>query len=539
MWDFHTRQLLYTFEEHDFKIEALAFSDDEKLLASIGSPEDGKLLLWDMSNGCIVASANKIPIGTTCVKFGGFVKDIKRRNTDKYQLCTAGNDGLMIWELDPYSGDMESYKLLGEVRATISRYVTDISWSDDFEFIYGATTSGDYIVASLKYRRIMQAVQATKMGLGCILYHSGGIVIGCGDSTVKFFNSQYAFQSEIRMDSPVVSLSFSPDRLEILILTAKGTINRMNIHSMQHIIISESHTGSIVAVAFAAGQNDRFATASNDGTIRVWDLGEYAVMATAGPKRDQDPGVTPTCLAFSDCLLSGWSDGRVLAHSAETGALLWFIENAHVGGVTALCLSHNRRFILTGGPAGEVRLWELRSRELISHLKEHVAKVTSLTLFNNDTVAISASRDRCILQWDLKSERRTQCKMQRMGGINSVILSQDESNMISVGQEKKLVYWGSGSDLPVYQVFLDGERDEGRCLAKSNCGRYIVTGGTMGTLRVWEYATGKTLCTATGHSGIICGVSFSPDDRQIVSVGDDGSIFIWNVFDDSQGMGKK
>lgn len=95
---------------------------------------------------------------------------------------------------------------------------------------------------------------------------------------------------------------------------------------------------------------------------------------------------------------------RVLAHSGETGDNLWFIDNAHPGGLTSLVLSHNRRFILTGGSAGEVRLWELRSRDLISHLKEHVNKVTALALFEDDTLAVSASRDRCLLRWDLTTE---------------------------------------------------------------------------------------------------------------------------------------
>lgn len=72
--------------------------------------------------------------------------------------------------------------------------------------------------------------------------------------------------------------------------------------------------------------------------------------------------------------------------------------------MTALALSHNRRFILTGGPQGEVRLWELRTRELISHLKEHKQKITSLALYRDDTVALSGSRDRCILRWDLRHE---------------------------------------------------------------------------------------------------------------------------------------
>jgi WD40 repeat protein len=99
-----------------------------------------------------------------------------------------------------------------------------------------------------------------------------------------------------------------------------------------------------------------------------------------------------------------WAYHRILAHSAETGDSLWMLDNAHQGGVTALVLSHNRRFVMSGGPGGEVRLWELRSRELISHLKEHKQKVTSLALFQDDTLCLSGSRDRCILRWDLKSE---------------------------------------------------------------------------------------------------------------------------------------
>lgn len=85
------------------------------------------------------------------------------------------------------------------------------------------------------------------------------------------------------------------------------------------------------------------------------------------------------------------------------------LDNAHAGGVTALVLSHNRRFVMSGGPGGEVRLWELRSRELISHLKEHKQKVTALALFADDTLCVSGSRDRCVLRWDLKSEVRHLC----------------------------------------------------------------------------------------------------------------------------------
>lgn len=219
IWDFETRRVLYKFEEHDKMVQALAFSTDGKLLASVGGPEDGNLIVWDMSNGCIVSSAARISPGTCCASFGGFIKDIKRRDTDHYLLCTAGSDGLVLWDLDPYSGEMFPLKLTGEARATITRAITAVAFSQDNELLYGATTSGDYVIASMKSHKIAQAVSATRMGLNAIaaLDH-GGVAIGCGDATVKLFAANGDFRAHVQLDGSVVGLSLSPDRLEVRIL---------------------------------------------------------------------------------------------------------------------------------------------------------------------------------------------------------------------------------------------------------------------------------------------------------------------------------
>ncbi len=79
---------------------------------------------------------------------------------------------------------------------------------------------------------------------------------------------------------------------------------------MKYILISESHTQSVLKIAFDDGHNERFATVSMDGTIKVWDLVEYTVIATATSRKEQERGVVPLCLAFANIVLSGWSDGR-------------------------------------------------------------------------------------------------------------------------------------------------------------------------------------------------------------------------------------
>ena len=48
------------------------------------------------------------------------------------------------------------------------------------------------------------------------------------------------------------------------------------------------------------------------GTLRVWDMADYCVLATCLPRPQQERGVTPQCLAYSDILLSGWSDGKLV-----------------------------------------------------------------------------------------------------------------------------------------------------------------------------------------------------------------------------------
>ena len=85
-------------------VAALSFSHDDCLLATLGGLDDNKLVVWDMSNGCIVAVLPRLPYPTACISFAGFVRDIKRRDTSNYQLVSAGSSNIVFWSLDPYAG---------------------------------------------------------------------------------------------------------------------------------------------------------------------------------------------------------------------------------------------------------------------------------------------------------------------------------------------------------------------------------------------------------------------------------------------------
>ena len=169
------------------------------------------------------------------------------------------------------------------------------------------------------------------------------------------------------------------------------------------MLLAENHTEAVTHVNFMSDISDKFITSSHDGTIRLWDSNDYSVKARC-VSNGQVAGVYPLCSLFTDeIILSGWSDGKIRAYRVDNNQQLWQIDNAHNNGVTCIALSNNNKFIVSGGQEGEIRVWEIRSRELISHLKEHTSRVTKVQIFADDVHLLSCSRDKSIRIWDTTS----------------------------------------------------------------------------------------------------------------------------------------
>lgn len=290
----------------------------------------------------------------------------------------------------------------------------------------------------------------------------------------------------------------------------------------------------VVSVAFSPGVSDSFATAGQDNTLRVYDAGDYKVLSMATEGLAGHPSVVNFAMDF---VTSGWEDGMVRSHAvgcadpADDGQLLWRIPNAHKGGVSSLALAANQRFIVSGGGDGLVRVWELRSRELISDLKQHTMGITQVALYNDDVHALSCGRDRSFVCWDLRRETRVSSHTQRMGTINALALTKDQSLVITGGQERRITYWDLREPEPLQAIFPAHGDSEVTTLDTSHCGKYIVSGGADGLVKVWDIRSGTELHSGVGHSKQVNCVRWAPDDKQLVSVGNDGCVMVWNAYD--------
>ena len=506
------------------------------------------------------------------------VKNVKRRDTDQYQLATAGNGHVSFWALDPKSGSLAPTKVT--MSSAMSRDFTSLLFTADREWLYAGTTSGEVACINVKTQVLQHTVHACGNGVTALaevdIAGRSGIAAAGGDGSVTVlsgYGKDLVDFARVNMAGAVRSLSPSPDHRELLLGTMAGFVRKLPVPASggrrtteDTLLVCQTHStiaakltdgvgagagagvsalgargvseelakgvgmhlAGIASVAYPAEVSDRFATAGDDNTVRVWDAGDYTNPVHVSVKEAGHPCAVQYSL---DVLLSGWEDGGLRCHHADTGEELWKVADAHREGISALELSHNNRFTLTGGVNGAIRVWEMRSRELVSDLKEHVGAVTQLLLYDDDVHAVSCSRDKSFLCWDLRREKRISSHTQRMGGINTVALTRDQSLVITAGQEKRLTYWDLRTAGPVQVIDpAHTKTSEVSCISVAHDSDLMVTGGTDHTVRLWDIRMGKTLMEGVGHSGRVRDVSFSPDDKQVVSVGADGCVLVWNVY---------
>jgi len=60
-------------------------------------------------------------------------------------------------------------------------------------------------------------------------------------------------------------------------------------------------------------------------------------------------------------------------------------------------------------------------------------------------------------------------------------------------------------------------------------GKYIISGSSDSTIKLWEAVTGQEIRTFKGHSREITSVGFSPDKKYIISGSSDAAIKLWEV----------
>jgi len=519
IWNLETYEIVHKLVLHKGAIRDLAFSPDETLLATLGGRDDNKLVIWDVEAGEAICGS---PAATETALTTQFF------NNRSDMLVTGGYYNLRVWHFDRSNRKIRPTDCqMGQLRRVVKSIAIDPS--DDF--MYCGTETGDILQVSLGPKLFKNSGPKRPFSLGAaqVIQAGGNLVVGAGDGTVALLNKDtLKVIRRTKLHGGVSSLILNAAGDHVFVGTDKCNIYLLHLGSFQFELRNTCHFDRINDVAFPRGYSQLFATCSSND-IRVWHSGTRNELL-----RIQVPNLECICICFSPdgkSIVSGWNDGKIRAFRPQTGTLIYAINDAHRDGVTAITVTKDNRRIISGGEEGQVRVWAIgrSTQKMIASMKEHKGRVNCVELSEDNTECVSASADGSCIVWSLERFVRNTALFASTQ-FKAVVYHPDQSQLLTTGTDRKLTYWDIVDGNPI-RVLDGSETDVVNCIAITEDGDKFVSGGGEQIVKLWGYDEGYNYYIGVGHSGSIVKCKISPDHQTIVSVGDEGAIFLWSMPD--------
>ncbi|KAJ3057178.1 Cilia- and flagella-associated protein 52 [Rhizophlyctis rosea] len=545
IWDFQTRKLLRRLTLHKVKVQALAFSSNDKYLASLGGQDDNSIIVWDLGQGAAIcgAPASKDSSGVTL--------SLAYFNNNDLMFVTGGHATLRLWNLDVAARKVRASDCQ---TGQIKRIVRCIYVDPNDEFLYCGTTTGDLLKVDLKtglfklagppkekvrlsaqydtYVQMLTSICQDLFSMGILsvaLAKDGHVIVGCGDGTIASLKlPKLTINKSTKLSGSVTSLTFDSDT-QLFAGTAYSNIYTLDTREWNPILKTTCHFAPVNDVAFPPGSSEVLATAS-DADIRVWSTTKSAEML-----RIAVPNLECKVIEFKkdgSSLISGWNDGKIRTFGPQSGRLQYEINDAHKKGVTALAVTdpfnqYGDFRIVSGGEDGQVRVWRVTRQVQVLEcaMKEHKGTVTCIKIRKNNLECVSSSSDGSCIIWDLIRYVRNQVLF-APSFFKAVSYYPDESQLLTSGTDRKVGYW-EAYDGSLIRELEASQSDTINALDITKDGKYFVIGGSDKLVKVYRYEEGDVIFVGMGHSTDIMKVKISPNQKHIVSVSADGAVFTW------------
>jgi WD40 repeat protein len=237
----------------------------------------------------------------------------------------------------------------------------------------------------------------------------------------------------------------------------------------------------------------------------------------------------------TNAVVSGWEDGFVRCHDMTSlSRQIWAITNAHRGGTLSVSVhkSDKLEYIVTGGADSAVRVWKLSSRELFAQFSEHTKAVPKVLIdYSKPHIIHSTSLDGSVMSFDILKQRRIVGHFVEKGGhLTGLSQKPDgEQELVTCDTLGRILIWDCDIRDPV-QSLQDPSRTALRYCAISPSGKFLAFAGDDFNVKVLNMVNSEILSVGIGHSSPVRAIAWTPDERQIISAGDDFSLCIWNFF---------
>jgi WD40 repeat protein len=235
---------------------------------------------------------------------------------------------------------------------------------------------------------------------------------------------------------------------------------------------------------------------------------------------------------------SGGKDGKVILWDTKTDEKISEIPACQVA-VNDIAVSPDGTLIATAGNDGYVKVWDATTTELKMAIDAHQGpcNTVAFTDMNNSELRLYSGGDDGYLRgWSVADNYKMVHEFQaNEGGVNAIVINQAGSYVFTGGVDGRVCVFNinGGTKVSTIQAY---DNAEVLCLGLNHGESCLVTGGTNGEVKGWDANTGSLVKTIRAHAGNVTRVTWTEDDKMVVSSGEDGKIKLWNHDGDLAGQ---
>lgn len=336
--------------------------------------------------------------------------------------------------------------------------------------------------------------------------------------------------------------------------------------------IIRGHTDCVYRAVFSP-DGKRFATASKDKTVRVWDTESGAEIrrftgndvikfVTFSPDGKRILFSCENRWRYWD--IETWKEikleylwdgreisrphGRIAAFSPDGkifasilgGSSLWFwnfekgeedFQREREGNIliTSLAFSPDGKRIVFACDNEMIYIWDVETKKDILRLEGHTKRVNSAEFSSDGKRIVSASSDETVRIWNAETGEEIHCLEGHDWSVYSAAFSPKGGRIVSASYDRTVRIWNAESGKEIRK--FEGHIDCVYSVAYSPDGSRIISASEDKTVRIWTIRLDPKirLRRLKGHTSNLNFTAFSPDGKWIASASDDKTVRIWNV----------
>jgi WD40 repeat protein len=226
------------------------------------------------------------------------------------------------------------------------------------------------------------------------------------------------------------------------------------------------------------------------------------------------------------------TDCNVRVWEVKSGQLL-LICRGHANWVRFVVFSPDGQTLASCGADCIIKLWNVQDGVCIKTFIGHEHEVFAVAYSPDGQRLASASGDRTVKLWDVREGHCLNTLIGHTNWVRSVAFSPDGKTLASSGADHTIRLWDLSDHERPKSKILTGHTGWVRSIAFSPDGEVLASASSDRTIKLWDYETGECLRTYTGHQSSIYSIAFSATGELIVSGSGDRTVRFWDCYSDT------